>query len=50
LVSIYETPGMKLLDRRSLAADGIQEFQWFESQRFGLLGKLWQQPFGFVQS
>ncbi len=28
LVSIYETPGMKLLDRRSLAADGIHEFQW----------------------
>jgi translation initiation factor 3 subunit B len=28
LVSIYETPSMKLLDRRSLAADGIHEFQW----------------------
>jgi translation initiation factor 3 subunit B len=28
LVSIYETPSMKLLDKRSLAADGIHEFQW----------------------
>ena len=29
LVSIYETPGMKLIDRRVLAAeDGIHEFQW----------------------
>jgi len=28
LISIYETPSMKLLDRRSLAADGIHEFQW----------------------
>lgn len=28
LISIFETPGMKLLDQRSLAADGITEFQW----------------------
>jgi translation initiation factor 3 subunit B len=28
LISIFETPSMKLLDRRSLAADGINEFQW----------------------
>lgn len=28
LVSIFETPSMKLLDRRSLSADGIHEFQW----------------------
>ena len=28
LVSIYETPGMKLLERRSLAANGIHEFQF----------------------
>ena len=28
LISIFETPSMKLLDRRSLAADGIHEFQW----------------------
>lgn len=28
LISIYETPSMKLLDRRSLQADKIQEFQW----------------------
>jgi translation initiation factor 3 subunit B len=28
LISIYETPGMRLLDKRSLAAEGICEFQW----------------------
>jgi len=28
LISIYETPGMKLLDKRSLSAEGICEFQW----------------------
>jgi translation initiation factor 3 subunit B len=28
LISIYETPGMKLLDKRSLIADGIHEFQF----------------------
>jgi len=28
LISIYETPSMKLLDKRSLIADGIREFQF----------------------
>jgi translation initiation factor 3 subunit B len=28
LISIYETPGMGLLDKRSLAADGASEFKW----------------------
>lgn len=28
LISIYELPHMKLLDQRSLAAEGICEFQW----------------------
>jgi translation initiation factor 3 subunit B len=28
LISIFETPGMRLLDKRSLAAEGIHEFQW----------------------
>lgn len=28
LISIFETPGMRLLDSRSLAAEGICEFQW----------------------
>ena len=28
LISIYETPTMKLLDKRSLIADGIHEFQF----------------------
>mmetsp|Transcript_19212 Transcript_19212/g.21422 ORF Transcript_19212/g.21422 Transcript_19212/m.21422 type:complete len:716 (+) Transcript_19212:62-2209(+) len=28
LISIFETPSMKLLHRRSLSADGIHEFQW----------------------
>ncbi|KAL3789812.1 hypothetical protein ACHAW5_011235 [Stephanodiscus triporus] len=28
LISIFETPSMKLLDQRSLAADGIHEFQF----------------------
>lgn len=28
LISIFETPSMKLLDRRSLPAEGIFEFQW----------------------
>jgi translation initiation factor 3 subunit B len=28
LISIFETPGMRLLDSRSLAAEGISEFQW----------------------
>ena len=28
LISIFETPSMKLLDKRSLAADGIREFQF----------------------
>lgn len=28
LVSIYEAPSMRLLDKRSLAAEGICEFQW----------------------
>lgn len=28
LISIYETPSMKLLDKRSLVADGIHEFQF----------------------
>jgi len=28
LISIYETPNMKLLDRRSLSTNGIHEFQW----------------------
>lgn len=28
LISIFETPSMKLLDKRSLATDGIHEFQW----------------------
>jgi translation initiation factor 3 subunit B len=28
LVSIFETPSMRLLDKRSLAAEGISEFQW----------------------
>ena len=28
LISIFETPSMRLLDKRSLAAEGIEEFQW----------------------
>jgi len=32
LISIYETPSMKLLDRRSLSAEGIHEFQWSPKQ------------------
>lgn len=28
LISIFETPTMRLLDKRSLAAEGIHEFQW----------------------
>ena len=28
LISIFETPSMRLLDKRSLAAEGITEFQW----------------------
>ena len=28
LISIFETPTMRLLDQRSLAAEGIHEFQW----------------------
>jgi translation initiation factor 3 subunit B len=28
LISVFDTATMKLLDRRSLAADGIREFQW----------------------
>eukprot|EP00581_Thalassiosira_minuscula_P027724 CAMPEP_0183754012 /NCGR_PEP_ID=MMETSP0739-20130205/3300_1 /TAXON_ID=385413 /ORGANISM="Thalassiosira miniscula, Strain CCMP1093" /LENGTH=722 /DNA_ID=CAMNT_0025990603 /DNA_START=16 /DNA_END=2184 /DNA_ORIENTATION=+ len=28
LISVFETPTMKLLDKRSLAADGIHEFQF----------------------
>lgn len=28
MVSIYETPSMKLLERRSLGTPGIHEFQW----------------------
>merc|ERR1712071_15555 len=28
LISIYETPSMKLLDRRSQSTPGIHEFQW----------------------
>jgi len=28
LISIYETPSFKLLERRSLSASGILEFQW----------------------
>lgn len=28
LISIYETPSMKLLDRRSLSTPGIRELQW----------------------
>jgi translation initiation factor 3 subunit B len=28
LISIYELPSMRLLDKRSLAAEGICEFQW----------------------
>lgn len=28
LISIFETPSMKLLDRRSMSAEGICEFQW----------------------
>ncbi|GKY91960.1 hypothetical protein MPSEU_000167600 [Mayamaea pseudoterrestris] len=31
LIRIYETPGMKLLDQRSLAAEGVAEFQWSPS-------------------
>ena len=31
LIYIYETPTMKLLDKRSLATDGIKEFQWSPS-------------------
>lgn len=27
-ISIYETPDMGLLEKRSLTADGIKEFQW----------------------
>lgn len=32
LISIYETPSMKLLDKRSLIADGIHEFQFSPKQ------------------
>jgi len=28
MISIYELPSMKLLDKRSLRAEGIQEFEW----------------------
>ena len=28
LISIYSTPSMKLLDKKSLLAEGIHEFQW----------------------
>ncbi|GAX26940.1 translation initiation factor 3 subunit B [Fistulifera solaris] len=28
LITIYESPSMRLLDSRSLACDGIKEFQW----------------------
>eukprot|EP00980_Cylindrotheca_fusiformis_P009809 scaffold2157_cov111-Cylindrotheca_fusiformis.AAC.3 len=28
LISIYSTPSMKLLDKKSLFAEGIEEFQW----------------------
>ena len=28
LVSIFESPSMRLLDKRSLTAEGICEFQW----------------------
>lgn len=28
LIRIYETPGMRLLDQRSLAAEGVADFQW----------------------
>ena len=28
LISIYSTPSMRLLDKRSLQAEGIHEFQW----------------------
>ena len=28
LISIYSTPSMRLLDKKSLLADGIHEFQW----------------------
>ena len=28
LISIYELPSMKLLDKKSLLTDGISEFQW----------------------
>ena len=31
LIRIYETPGMKLLDQRSLVAEGVAEFQWSPS-------------------
>ena len=31
LISIFETPGMRLLDQRSLAAPGICDFQWSPS-------------------
>jgi translation initiation factor 3 subunit B len=31
LIRIYETPGMKLLDQRSLTAEGVAEFQWSPS-------------------
>jgi translation initiation factor 3 subunit B len=28
LISVFETPSMKLLDRRSISTNGIHEFQW----------------------
>jgi len=28
LISIYELPSMKLLDKKSLRAEGVQEFEW----------------------
>jgi translation initiation factor 3 subunit B len=31
LIRIYETPGMRLLDQRSLAAEGVADFQWSPS-------------------
>merc|ERR1712137_400847 len=31
LISIFETPGMRLLDQRSLATPGICDFQWSPS-------------------
>jgi translation initiation factor 3 subunit B len=45
LISIYSTPSMRLLDKKSLLAEGIHEFQW--SPKTNVLA-LWV-SFSFIQ-